>query len=49
VDRLTAALDAFFLAHHECGRVVEDIVDEELEVVSVICHRCGTSVVVSLT
>jgi hypothetical protein len=48
VDRLTVALDAFFLRHHDCGRVVEDIVDEELETLSVICHRCDTSVVVSL-
>jgi hypothetical protein len=48
VDRLTVTLDAFFLRHHDCGRVVEDIVDEELETLSVICHRCDTSVVVSL-
>ncbi len=47
-DRLTVVLDAFFLRHHNCGRVVEDIVDEELETLSVICHRCDTSVVVSL-
>jgi len=47
-DRLTVALDSFFLEHHDCGRVVENIVDEELETISVICHRCATSVVVSL-
>ena len=48
VDPLTVALDAFFLRHHNCGRAVEDIVDEEVETLSVICHRCDTSVVVSL-
>jgi len=49
LDDLTVALDAFFLEHHLCGRVVEDIVDEELETISVICHRCDTSVVLSLS
>jgi hypothetical protein len=43
--RLAVALDAFFLDHNECGRAVEDIVNEELETHSLICWRCGTSVV----
>jgi hypothetical protein len=49
IDDLSVALDAFFLEHHECGRVVEDIVDEELETISLICHRCDTSVVLPLS
>jgi hypothetical protein len=47
-DDLTVALDAFFLEHHLCGRVVEDIVDEELETISLICWRCDASVVLPL-
>lgn len=47
-DALTVGLDTFFLEHHECGRVVEDIVDEELETISLICHRCDTSVLLPL-
>jgi hypothetical protein len=49
LDHLTAALDAFFLEHHECGGVVENIVDEELEMMSLICRRCGRSVVLPMS
>jgi hypothetical protein len=49
LDELTVALDAFFLEHHECGGVVENIVDEELETISLICRRCGASVVLPLS
>lgn len=49
LDDLSATLDAFFLEHHECGRAVEDIVDEKLETLSLICWRCRTSVTLSLS
>jgi hypothetical protein len=42
-------LTPFFLEHHLCGRVVEDIVDEELETISVICDRCDASLVLPLS
>jgi hypothetical protein len=29
--------------------VVEDIVDEELETISLICHRCDTSVMLPMS
>ncbi len=43
------ALDAFFLELHLYGRVVEVIVDEELETISLICRRCDTSVVLPMS
>jgi hypothetical protein len=49
LDDLTAALDAFFLEHHECGGVLENIVDEELEAISLICRRCDASVMLRLS
>jgi hypothetical protein len=52
VARLHTCCDArhaFFLEHHSCGRVVEDIVDEELETISLICRRCDASVMLRLS